>query len=462
MNKHYLKILYFLLITLPGFTGQIQSFDIFDTLVGRLNCTPDSIFQIVEKNYPFPNFKYLRKLAEQQSDGTLDDTYRKFQKLSNLSDQQILNLKTFEFQTELSEVFPITENVRLVNDGDILVSDTYYNITQLKKILEKIGLAKNVEIYAFPNGKSSGLIWEKLSKEKSISLHIGDNNNSDVLMAKYHNIPAKLYSNCQLSSHELNAIKMGQSSLAYLMRALRLQNPYHPNSFEYLLWNEQSQLNVPILVQASLFLDEFCKEKQKNHILFTSRDCCLWKIIFQKLFPNYTSTYFHSSRYVYLNPSSSYLDYVKNIYTNDTLIVDGQGSGKTCTDFFQNYLNVDPIYLAIVNSGNNHHAIVRLSEWGCSDKIEKINNDLIGTLCDFQDKTPIRDKLEYDIKFVYPAHQCIKKCEEIISRYTFKTFNKEVITYFLKSLEYQIISDKLLYHALDHETSCNSLCGNKK
>src|SRR3990167_3642924 len=259
----------------------VRSFDLFDTLLGRLHHRPDSIFHLVERNLPFPGFVFFRTAAEYQSDRTLPDIYRHFQQLTEITDEQAAILMQFELETELSQVFPIVENLAQVKDGDLIVSDTYYDEDQIRKILEKIGLNRSVNIYASPGGKSSGKIWDVLKKKHSIAYHLGDSLHSDVATAKFYDIAASHYSNSQLSPCEEAVMKLGQGELACLMRALRLQNPYPPLSPEYLLWNEQCQLNVPVLLQASLYLNDFCQKHQKKRILFTSRDGCLWIQLFQ-------------------------------------------------------------------------------------------------------------------------------------------------------------------------------------
>ncbi len=87
--------------------------------------------------------------------------------------------------------------------------------------------------------------------------------------------------------------------LAKLMRNLRLSNPYSKETLSYKVWEEQAQFNVPILILACCYLDEFCQSNHKQRLLFSSRDCCHLIDIFKALFPKYESIYFYSSRLVY-------------------------------------------------------------------------------------------------------------------------------------------------------------------
>lgn len=426
----------------------VRSFDLFDTLAGRLHYRPDSIFHLVEKEFPFPCFSVFRAAAHRLSNRTLPDIYRKMREWIDMTDAQAAQLMEFELETELSQVFPIMENINLVRDGDLIVSDTYYDTEQIRRILNKIGLNQNVQIYATACGKSSGAIWDVIKKKHVVSSHLGDSLHSDVKMAEAHGIAAVHYSDSSLSRAEQTIMKMGHDALAYLMRAVRLQNPYPSGSAEYLLWNEQCQLNLPILIQSSLYLNGFCQKEGKKRILFTSRDGCLWIQLFQKLYPHYDSIYFHASRATYMIPTSSYIEYVKSIYTKDTVIVDSRGRGRSCEKFFTTHLNVQPVYLAIVNFGKKHYGIVRKRK-GC-DGIEMLNYDLSGTLYDVQDGKPLRCEPEYDLRFVQPMHACIEKCKEILSHYQIEKFDQRVVDWAVKSMNCRLALSDYIDHARFH------------
>ena len=113
-----------------------RSFDLFDTLAGRLHYHPHCIFDFVEKEFPFPGFRFYRTAAELQSNGTFSDIYKRLQVSFGLSPEQALDLMQFEFEIELRQIFPILENLKAVQDGDLIVSDTYYDLDQIQQILK--------------------------------------------------------------------------------------------------------------------------------------------------------------------------------------------------------------------------------------------------------------------------------------------------------------------------------------
>jgi ketosteroid isomerase-like protein len=430
----------------------VRSFDLFDTLLGRFHYRPESVFDLVQNNFPFPGFTFFRMAAAFQSDQTLPDIYRHFQRLTGISDEECAALQKFEFETELAHVFPILENLHLVRGGDLIVSDTYYNTDQVRTILERLGLTSKVEIYASPRGKSSGRIWHELKSVHAIESHFGDSLHADVSSPLAQGISGVHFKESVLSLEEMRVAEMGQMQLAYLMRALRLSNPYAKGEAEWELWNEQAKFNVPILVQASLYLHEFCQTHGKKRILFTARDGCLWIQVFRSLFPEYDSIYFHASRFLYTAPTASYIDYVRELYTDDAVVVDVQGQGRSCTRFFTEHLAREPVYLAIVNSAQKHYAMVRKKTvWEESEGIEMINYDTCGALYDFQEGVPFRAEPEYPVKWVIPMHACIAKCIEFLPRFTFGGFDKNVLEWAVNAtMDSELVLKSYLPYAKYH------------
>lgn len=225
-------------------------------------------------------------------------------------------------------------------------------------------------------------------------------------------------------------IEANHEELATLMRQLRLSNPYEKESLSYKAWEEQSQFNIPILILASYYLDNFCQINQKQRLLFSARDCCHLIDIFKTLFPKYESIYFYSSRLVYSNPSTAYIKYVKDLYSENTVIVDGQGTGNSCRKFFSNHLNTQPCLIPIVGIIPNHIAI----SYRFGDKIEFINYASHGSIYDYTEEGPQFLPLEYDVESVSPAYACVQKCITLLGNYRFKPFNQMLIDMLLWNL----------------------------
>lgn len=241
-------------------------------------------------------------------------------------------------------------------------------------------------------------------------------------------------------------LEANQEGLAKLMRQLRLSNPYDKDSVSYKVWEEQAQFNIPILILASYYLDEFCQNNQKQRLLFSSRDCCHLVDIYRALFPKYESIYFYSSRLAYSNPTKAYIDYVQDLYSKDTVIVDSHGTGNSCRDFFFKHFNTKPCLIPIVGQIPNHRAIA----YRFGDHIEFINYASHGSLYEYTEKGPQFLPLEYDMESVAPAYACVQKCITLIDDYVFEPFNQMLIDMLLWNLK--LYSPALeQYHLVNHK-----------
>ncbi len=408
---------------------KVNSFDCFDTIVGRLHKDPRSVFHYIEKNFPLPGFASMRIEAERHAPGTLNTIYDSMISRGLITATQAAQLRAFEVQAEMLNDFPIMENIRNINDGDIIVSDTYYTAEELDMILKNVGLTKKVTLFASYGGKSSGKIWPVIAQRYDIISHIGNNSTSDGQSPQKHGIEAYIFKGADYSRTESTIATMpGGHELADLMRMLRLSNPHQKDTLKYRTWDEQTQLNIPVLLSFSFCLDRFCKKKNKNSILFSARDCCLLIKIFPKLFPSYDSTYFLCSRRVYEKPSPAYLDYVRSLYTPDTVIVDGHvHTSKHSLGFFKVHFNTVPTIVAMTCTLRPDLCLVKAS----SEKIEELNPALVGSLADYSLSGPIFFPLEHSAELVTVTHTCIEKCVTLLEHYKFDGLDEHVLTYTL-------------------------------
>ena len=425
---------------------QVRSFDCFDTLVGRLHQDPRSIFFAMEEAIPCPGFASLRVQAEATArEKTLKGIYEELQRKLGLSDQRRDALRSMEFEEELRNVFPICRNMSLVKDGDLVVTDTYYTEQEIRKILQTVGLKKQVHIVATYGGKYSRQVWSPLLDQYQIEYHLGDNKESDVASAESYGIPAKWFSAGEFSPIEKCMLDANHVALARFMRALRLQNPYPADSEAFLVWNEQAELNFPILLLSSHYLDALCKAEGYTTILFSQRGCCHWMPVFQALFPAYRSVSFPSSRVVYRKPSPEYVKYVRLLNGPNVVLVDEQGSGKTVKEFFEKEFSKVPPALYIASTNEAVPGIT----FSRGDHFECLNEDRVGTLMGFDAAGPVRAPLEYDVARVTPAFQCVDLGISLLSKYCFQPYDEKAMSTLMDCLySYRPVFKK--YHVADH------------
>jgi len=393
---------------------KVASFDVFDTLIGRAHGHPDSIFDRVERETKFNDFKNLRKKAESQSDGTWNSIWEQFTKITNEKPHVVNFLKEKEWNIELEETFPIVPICKQVKSNDIFVSDMYITVEMMQQLLEKNGLGKvdKNKIFVSPGGKSQGWIWDTVKqKGYQVTDHIGDNLHSDVQTPKTKGIQTHHYQASQYTTKELDLIKISMFDLANLSRMLRLSNS-QVEDVKFNLWNEFVSTNIPFLVMGAHGVYSKMKEKNIKRVLFATRDCCFLQKVFQKLYPDVEAHTFYASRVLYFHPTIDYIQYASKLIDNDTLIVDIHGTAHSLTEFIKGALKTKPHIMMMSISGNGQYIKNYGKGYyfvdGIGDNIERLNVDLVGTYFDFVGNQAISQHNELDESKVKVLHQCFQ------------------------------------------------------
>jgi predicted HAD superfamily hydrolase len=118
----------------------INSFDIFDTIVGRLCFTGLNLFEIIEKNLNIPNFKNIRQTCETKG---IDDIYINVKNYYNDDSIDWEKIKQYELELEYELSFPINKYLNIVEQNDILVSDMYLEESIIRNMINKHKLLNN-------------------------------------------------------------------------------------------------------------------------------------------------------------------------------------------------------------------------------------------------------------------------------------------------------------------------------
>lgn len=473
----------------------MNSWDCFDTLIGRHYFEPKSIFHIIANKINDPTFVQKRIHAEKKSKSkTYEDIYKKLPKYD----------PNLEIQIELEYSFPIRSNFDKIKDGDIVVSDMYLSAQQIEKILRHHGLNKDIKIYSSYGGKRDGWMWKKVKKHHNIDYHIGDNIKSDILAARKHGINS-IYFPGRLFTEVENFVKNYSYDLSCLMRLIRLSNPYNQNRYLWnhnygsffnfcgdewleeingsinyfkliehnlnyiiikrkpntlvkmyekesflsidgssynklysggwydslsnfnqrddhrLLWNDQSQYNIPILINISKLLP---KEKE---LVFCYRDCLYLKYIYDAIY-NKDSKMLEVSRRSYKHPFNA--DYAKYLIdsTKDCIIVDSHGTGKSCSSFFSNMKLDRKLIHICLHEAKKHKKNKIFHSYLCScakgqhfscigRAFEKFNIPYLGSLIGFENNSAIRSISEHDKVICDVQFQAIKECCDRIKFY---------------------------------------------
>lgn len=396
----------------------INSFDIFDTLLARTVQTPSDIFTLIEQSFPYKNFKELRKQAERMSNLTYDDIYIQFKILTNEDDNIIQKLKEYEFTVEKQNTIPIKSNTNKLKYGDIIVSDMYFPERMLKELLEYHNINLNgITIYCSGNGKYTGDMWKKLNTLHKIKLHIGDNQHSDIMMANKYGISSRLTSIHKFTELE-NLLINDNRELCKILRQFRLENPYDEDSIEFQLYNQQSMYNIPLLLFMCNQLDQILKTENRNKVLFFTRDGCLIIKLFKFLYPQYTSVYFHSSRVIHKNYNEDYIIYLKENYDPKTCILfDMNGCFASGRDLYMDvYGELPRIFLFHLSDTQFDFESLTYATSETSCIIENLNYDTIGSLISIKNGIDYRAPIEFNLDYVKVNHKTVENFMEFIDK----------------------------------------------
>src|SRR5258706_13131009 len=142
----------------------INSFDVFDTLIARRSVEPRAVLRRLEDRAGVPGLTPARIAADQRLGGhgqpyDLGDIWQEVGRVMGLDSSTIDRLRELEVQIEHEEVIPVVENLALVRDGDLLVSDTYLPAEIVRSLLRHAGLERTVALVVSNDGKFRGWIW---------------------------------------------------------------------------------------------------------------------------------------------------------------------------------------------------------------------------------------------------------------------------------------------------------------
>lgn len=428
----------------------INSYDIFDTIIGRLCYKGNEIFDIIENNKKIDNFKNNRILLEKSSK-TFDEIYEKLQNIyKNINMKEIQNYEIF-LEKELS--FPINKYLNIIKKNDLLVSDMYLPKEIIFELINKHKKINN-NIYVSISDKRDETFWKKIKDKNIIANHIGDNYISDYKNPLKYDISASHINNVDLNNIEKEFTKFNKN-YAYLIRAVRLSFDDFSNTNMNYMKNLFCEFTLPFLILISFKIKSIFNKIDVDNIIFLSRDGYWFYEIYKILFPNDKIHYIYFSRLLTKNNST----YIKNTINNiegKKLVFDLQGSGKT----FQSLNLTNCHYLLCFISGNSKHEFFIFNN---NERFGKIRN-LIEIICNAPhgsvnnfNNNIILKNMENDIKMFIPYMQGIKYFKtyfNIFKKYT-NLFNiNDIDTVLLNTTlnykKYENINN-VLQHIVNHE-----------
>lgn len=292
------------------------SFDIFDTLIFRPFCDPKSLFFLVGEKLEILRFYDIRIKAEKKAReisraqyGTVEVTI--FDIYEIISQQTGIDAQygaMCEIETEIELCMPNPYMKRLYDilkyQGKkiIALSDMYIPAKYMEKILNKCGYDTFEHIIIscdYKANKANGNIYPFVIKRCNCKneqiVHIGDNENGDIIQAKQSNINTIYYKNVNQAGRRF---RPGNMSVLIGNAYKGIVNCYLHNG----LYKYSTAYEYGFSV-GGFYITGFCswihkrvKEKNIQKVLFLARDGDIYIKIFKKMFPNIACEYVYWSR----------------------------------------------------------------------------------------------------------------------------------------------------------------------
>jgi len=325
----------------------VISFDVFDTLIHRLVSKPRAVFSLIEaqlrdtpyvKDYPVLGVAFAvnrrqaeriaraeREKEENDTEVTFDEIYSVLQEMLGLPQKIVEYVKILEIQMELKVLYadPIMLEVfnyaRKQHKKIIICSDMYLPKKHISLLLAKCGYKlSGVEIFVscdFRKSKFRGDLFDMLPRFRR-SLHIGDNEHSDVEMAQNAGFDAYHY-NFEFPESYSFEDSTTQHIINGILAKVLLDQDLTPTELL------GAQIYGPLATGFLIWLFTKLRSKQYDRLLFFARDGAVFydllkghfkdmELVTERLFTNLPLTeYVHVSRTSMTLPSLLEIDIQK-------------------------------------------------------------------------------------------------------------------------------------------------------
>ncbi len=330
-------------------TTILYSFDIFDTLITRTTATPCGIFSIMEKhllqdseyeNFPEivkQNFFIIRQEAENfirtnkklmydEQDIKFEDIYKIIKNNYNLNETQINTLMNLELNTEIKNIIPIQKNINTLkelifkNNRVVLISDMYHSEKTIRVFLSHIDpIFENIKIYVsseYNKTKTSSDLYNYVKEQENVEYenwtHYGDNNYSDIKMAKFLGIKTvytpkndlKGYEESLLLNNEISESNFYSQMLVGTAKLTRTLSDYNDKIFDF-----GCSYSGPLLYNYVQWIIEQSLSRGIKTLYFIARDGYIPKLIADEIIKlknlDLKTKYIYGSRAAWKIPSKN-------------------------------------------------------------------------------------------------------------------------------------------------------------
>lgn len=181
--------------------ADIVSFDIFDTLIMRKIFSPEDVFRLLGEKVKAElksdcNIADIRAQVAAKCGpfATINEIYEKIKKQIDLTDKNMSDIMQLEKKTDMDLCIARKDIAELyeycIESGKevYLISDMYYTLQDIKRLLDKCGLSVIDDRHIWiscekKKDKISGSLWKEYSSvvgKNAKCIHIGDNKIGDI------------------------------------------------------------------------------------------------------------------------------------------------------------------------------------------------------------------------------------------------------------------------------------------
>lgn len=321
----------------------LVSFDVFDTLIFRKTNNPETIFEIIGKNYDIPNFKKLRIDAQNEASrriyakskyphANIDEIY---EVLAENKDYLLdwKEVQKYEIQLEKDaivvndEMLEIFKYAKSIGKRIVAITDMYLFANTIDEILKENGFVGFDNIYCSADehkAKFNKELFEYVVKKENVDykdvLHIGDKSRDDGEFPESFGINTFIY------NREVDLEKVSKATASDVDNGLYkiLYNPQ--KSFMY---NLGMEIGGPLYTALFLWFSEKIKNTNKK-VFFLSRDG-------YNLYNIFKEKGYHNIEYLYTSRRALLLAGITEMNESDISILPPFTKGQTIKEIL-NYL----------------------------------------------------------------------------------------------------------------------------
>jgi hypothetical protein len=274
------------------FKKTVDSWDLFDTLVGRFQIAPESVFELMEAKTGMPGFKAARMKAQRDLDAIgkpydLREVYQQFCHSTGADVRSVAPaLFALEVETEISQLIPVRAQLSRVARGDLIVSDMYLPEDIITDILQRVcGLRRN----SFPPvvgnwGKHAGTVWPVILQHYLVRCHHGDNRVADIAIPQRFHLNTEHVTDTGVTPWEHSLLQANLRDVALTLREVRLRCvDAGAGPFEHTVVGEF----LTMLLLYVVFLRDHARHNDIRHYLFAAREGIHLSAIFRALAPGF-------------------------------------------------------------------------------------------------------------------------------------------------------------------------------